>query len=147
MSFSIRKFRKPDIGGMLQCWENASRIAHAFLPENFIEQERENIPTVYLPVADTWVAEFESRVVGFISLLGNEVGAIFVEPLFQGRGIGLSLMNKARDMHGNLEVEVFKENVVARRFYSVFGFEFQYEKIHHETGQKLFHLKYINPEK
>jgi putative acetyltransferase len=37
-------------------------------------------PKLYLPNADTWVAETNGAVVGFIALLGNFVGAIFVEP-------------------------------------------------------------------
>jgi len=74
-------------------------------------------------------------------LIGNEIGAIFVEPEFQGVGIGSALMNKARELHGNLEVDVFEDNSIGRKFYSSYGFEPLFENIHEETGNNLLRLK------
>ena len=97
---------------------------------------------MYLPISDTWVAESDGTVVGFISLLGNEVGAIFVEPTSHGRGLGRALMDKAREIHGDLEVEVFKANPIGRNFYSAYGFTLMHEKDHEESGNRLLRLKY-----
>ncbi|MEL7034700.1 MAG: GNAT family N-acetyltransferase [Cyanobacteria bacterium J06592_8] len=127
----------------MSAWENASKIAHPFLTEEFLERERYNIPNVYLPNADTWVAENEEEVIGFIALIGSEVGAIFVQPCFQGRGVGFALMNKAQELHGNLEVEVFKDNAIGRQFYSSYGFKYLEEKLHEPTGKQLLRLKFI----
>ena len=77
------------------------------MTKEFLDKERYNIPNLYLPNADTWVADINRTIVGFIALLGNEVGAIFVEPKFQGTGVRTALMNKAQEIHGDLEVEVF----------------------------------------
>lgn len=142
MEHTIRQYKKPDLNGLLSCWENASRIAHPFLTEEFMHKERHNIPNMYLPNADTWVSEINGVVVGFIALLGNEVGAIFVEPDFQDRGIGSALMNKGKELHGNLEVEVFEANSIGRLFYSNYGFKPLFEKIHEETGNKVLRLKF-----
>lgn len=142
MTHIIRQYRESDLAGILSSWENASKIAHPFLEEEFLEQERYNIPNMYLPNADTWVAEVNDIVVGFMALIGNEVGAIFVEPDFQGKGLGKSLMDKAKAIHGALEVEVFKENHIGRKFYSVYGFEQIEEKTHEQTGNKLLRLRF-----
>lgn len=142
MTISIRKYRKKDLNGVLSSWKNASKVAHPFLTKEFLDKERHNIPNVYLPNADTWVAELNGSVIGFIALIGNEVGAIFVEPEFHGMGVGRALMDKAQALHGDLEVEVFQANAKGRKFYSDYGFKPWVEKIHDETGNKVLRLKF-----
>ena len=139
---TIRQYAEADLNGVLSSWENASRIAHPFLTKIFLDKERYNITNVYLPNADTWVAEIDGLVVGFIALLDNEVGAIFVDPEFHGAGFGKALMDKAQEIHGNLEVEVFEANLTGRKFYSSYGFELFIEKTHEETGNKMLRLKF-----
>ena len=142
MELIIREYTDQDLARVLSAWESASKVAHPFLTEQFLEQERQNIPDMYLPNADTWVAEHEGEVVGFIALIGNEVGAIFVSTEFHGKGAGYALMNKAQELHGDLVVEVFKDNKIGRNFYSKYGFEFSSESVHEQTGNYLLRLKY-----
>lgn len=142
MTHVIRHYEESDLDGVLSAWESASKIAHPFLKEEFLETERYNIPNVYLPNTDTWVAEVDGTVVGFIALMGNEVGAIFLDPEFQGAGIGKSLMDKARELHETLEVEVFKANSIGRKFYDRYGFQFLAESIHEPTDQAVLRLKF-----
>lgn len=106
-----------------------------------MEQERSNIPNVYLPQAETWVWEAGGRVVGFISLLGNEVGALFVDPNRQRSGIGAALIDKARALRGELEVEVFERNLVGRSFYAKAGFQLMQQKVHDQTGFDILRLR------
>lgn len=123
-------------------WDNATKLAHPFFTKKFVEQERYNIPNVYIPNADTWVVSKNGKVVGFIALIGNEVGGLFVDPSFHGRGLGNALMDKARELHSTLEVEVFKENSIGRRFYNRYGFKLQEEKLHEETGCLTLRLSF-----
>lgn len=142
MQRAIRRYHAEDLEAVLWSWESASRIAHPFLEEEFLAQERENIPNLYLPNAETWVVEQGGQVVGFIALIGSEVGAIFVAPEFQGTGAGRALMDRAHELRGDLEVEVFKANAIGRKFYADYGFEVLTEKIHEPTGQSLLRLKF-----
>ena len=119
----IRRYRPQDCEPVLSVWAAASALAHPFLSEGFLEQERQDIRNVYLPRAETWVWEADGHVVGFISLRGNEVGAVFVDPRFQRSGIGWALLDHARALRGDLEVEVFSENRIGRAFYAKYGFE------------------------
>ena len=142
MSTIIRQYHHNDLTSVLSAWENASKIAHPFLTSEFTNQERENIPNLYLPNADTWVAEVDNVVVGFIALIGNEVGAIFVQPEFHAKRFGKALMDKAKTLHSTLEVEVFKANTIGREFYNQYGFEFMQETVHEATGNQLLRLSY-----
>lgn len=138
----VRPYRAADIEGVLAAWEHASRLAHPFLTEDFLDAERERIPSLYIPNTDVWVAEVGGAVVGFIALAGNEVGAIFLDPACHGQGIGKALMDQAASLHATLEVEVFEANWVGRAFYDRYGFEFLERKKHGETGNMLLRLAY-----
>lgn len=137
----IRKYQPADCEDVLRVWEEATAVAHPFLSEEFLELERHNIPNVYLPNAETWVWVADEQVVGFISLLGNEVGAIFVAPGFHRSGIGLALMDRARALRGALEVEVFERNLLGRAFYAKLGFELMHRKVHDQTGFEVMRLQ------
>jgi len=144
MTHTIRQYKESDLKGVLSSWENASKIAHPFLSQSFLEQESYNIPNVYLPNTDTWVADIKGRIVGFIALMGNEVGALFVEPEYHGCGIGFALMNKAKTLNNCLEVEVFKANAIGCKFYSNYGFRPLLEKVHADTGEQVIRLQFSN---
>jgi putative acetyltransferase len=131
-----------DLQAVLSSWERATRLAHGFMTDEFIAQERKNVAEIYLPNTDTWVVEIDGKVEGFIALMGNEVGAIFLQPECHGRGAGKALMDKAQELHGELEVEVFKANTLGRKFYAQYGFEQLAEKLHEPTGQQLLRLKF-----
>ena len=139
---NIRHYNDSDLEAVLSSWEIANRLAHPFMADEFIAQERINVAEIYMPNTDTWVVEVDGNVEGFIALMGNEVGAIFLQPKFHGKGVGKALMDKAQEIHGDLEVEVFKENSIGRKFYSQYGFEFIEEKFHEPTGQKVLRLKF-----
>jgi putative acetyltransferase len=142
MSHTVRPYQDSDLQDLLTSWDLATAAAHPFLTEDFLTRERFNIPNLYLPMADTWVVEQEGKVIGFIALIGNEVGAIFVRPDCHGTGAGRALMDHASTLHENLEVEVFKENAIGRKFYSSYGFKVLSERVHDETGNELLRLRY-----
>ena len=137
----IRKYFNDDLDAVLSSWESAARLAHPFLEEDFLSQERKNLPDLYLPNAETWVADIDGEVVGFIALIGSEIGGLFLQPSYHGKGIGRALVDKVREIHGTLEVEVFSENSIGRRFYASYGFVEMEEKIHDPTGQKVLRLR------
>jgi putative acetyltransferase len=55
------------------------------MTEEFIAQERINVAESYMPNTDTWVVAIDGNVVGFIALMGNEVGALFLNQSFMAR--------------------------------------------------------------
>lgn len=139
----IRPYQASDLQDILDAWYQASLIAHPFLSEEFLLEERGTIRDVYLPKAQTWVYEEEGKPVGFISLNGNEVGGIFVHPARQRQGIGRALMDQARSLHETLELEVFAANAIGRAFYAQYGFVPTRQFIDGETGHLMIRLRSI----
>lgn len=138
----IRQYENSDLDAVLASWETATRLAHPFMTDEFIAQERINVAEIYMPNTDTWIVDIDGNVEGFIALMGNEVGAIFLQPKYHGKGAGKALMDKAQELHGDLEVEVFKANSIGRKFYSRYGFKHLDEKLHEPTGQQVLRLKF-----
>ena len=137
----IRPYRPDDLEDVHDVWEQASRVAHSFLEDDFFENERVEIERQWLPMAETVVYDVAGKVVGFVSLIGDEVGAIFVLPDHQGRGIGTALMDRARASRPFLELDVFEANAIGRRFYDAYGFEFVRRHVHEPTGQPQLRLR------
>jgi len=137
----LRPHTADDVSAILDVWYRASLIAHPFLSEEFLASERREIEAEWLPIAETTVCEIDGRVVGFLSLVGDEVGAIFVDPRHQRRGAGRALMDHARTVRNELEVAVFEENAIGRSFYDGYGFEFVERRTNEETGHPELRLR------
>lgn len=73
---------------------------------------------------------------------GYDLKNLVNQPNCHGQGIGKALMDKAQEIHGNLELDVFKINTIGRNFYSKYGFKQLEEKLHEQTGQQVLRLKY-----
>ncbi|MDH3681675.1 MAG: GNAT family N-acetyltransferase [Acidimicrobiia bacterium] len=142
----IRPYTTDDLDRALDVWYRASLIAHPFLTEEFLAAEREEIADRWMPIAETFVFELDGRVVGFVSLIGNEVGAIFVDPDLHGSGIGRALMDQARASRPFLELDVFEANEIGRRFYDAYGFRLTGRHVHEPTGQTELRLRLDGPE-
>ena len=140
VEYKIREYQEQDLDALLSTWENATRVAHPFMTEAFIKESGIEIAKIYLPMSKTWVVTTDKGTIGFISLIGNEVGGLFVQPKYHRHGLGKMLMDKALETHQKLEVEVFKENPIGRAFYEKYGFKFLEEAFHEPTKQKTLRL-------
>ena len=143
----IRKHKETDSDAIIDVWFAASLLATPFLSEEFLSEERGNIRNIWLPKAETWVFENDGNVIGFLSLIGDEVGAIFVHPDSQGKGIGRALMDHAANLRGDLFLDVFEENTIGRRFYDRYGFQFARKHIHKQSGHVQIRMHYTPDKK
>jgi len=69
-------------------------------------------------------------VVGFIALIGNTVGGLFLQPAHHGKRLGKLMVDKAQDLYGDLVVDVLKKNLIGWKGYTQYGFKRIEEKIH-----------------
>lgn len=131
----IRQYRTEDTDALVLIWQNANALAHSFLAEDFVAQVSQDMRNVYLPNAEIWVLEENETSLGFIALIGNEIGGLFLEPSFHGRGFGKALTDHAVALHGPLRVEVFEKNAVGRHFYDRYGFVETERYVHEQSGE------------
>src|SRR5437763_9730962 len=73
--------------------------------------------------AARWIAQVEHEIVGYMLIDGENLDHLYVRPGWQRRGVGLSLLNKAKALSsGRLELWTFQRNANARAFYETQGF-------------------------
>ncbi|MBT6089732.1 MAG: GNAT family N-acetyltransferase [Rhodospirillaceae bacterium] len=138
----IRKYKNSDVDAVVSVWRTASDLAHPFLSEAFQDKEQENVRNVYPQFAEIWVKEIEDKVVGFVALIENEVGAIFLDPNLHGQGIGREMMDFVIGQKGSVSLDFFKENEIGRRFYDRFGFVETKEYLHEDSGKMVITLEF-----
>lgn len=134
MEISIRPLQEADLDTVVDLWLKSSIKAHSFIEASFWEGQVNAMREVYIPSADTWVADYEGMLVGFVSLNEEMLAALFVHPFFQGNGIGKQLLQFAMEQSDSLVLSVYKENKRAMDFYRKQGFEAVQEQVDKHTG-------------
>jgi len=136
----IRKHVENDLEQIMKIWDASSTLAHPFLNSAFVEKVKSDMRNIYIPDSETWVYENDLGVIGFISMIDDEIGGLFVLPQYQSSGIGTKLVNYVSQLHEKLEVEVFEKNQIGRSFYNKYGFEIIKEYMHEDSGEMLLRL-------
>ena len=137
----IRKHEDKDLEPILDIWYQSSTLAHPFLDDAFVEKVKKDMREMYIPNSETWVYEEDDTVIGFIGMMGNEIGGLFVFPGHQSKGVGTQLVKYISKYHDELEVEVFKENKIGRAFYDKHGFTIIKEFYHEESKHDVMRMK------
>lgn len=130
----IRTYRETDLEEMIRIWYDASIIAHPFMPSSFWASHKSVMKEKYLPLAENYVFEQEGKVMGFISLVGEKVCALFIAPEAQGKGTGKALLEHAKVLKGRLSLKVYRDNKRAIIFYEKIGFKATDEEVDEYTG-------------
>jgi len=138
----IRPRTDRDIEAILDIWLKASIKAHDFVPDEFWEAQVEDMRTLYIPASETFVFEQNADVVGFYSLHGDTLAAIFVLPELQGQGIGKQLLDHAKTQKPTLSLSVYTENEASCGFYLSQGFKTVSEQIDEHTGCPEYTMKF-----
>jgi putative acetyltransferase len=138
----IRKREEKDTDEIMNVWYQASSLAHPFLEADYVEKAKKDLRDVYIPNTETWVYEENSSVIGFISMIGNEIGGLFVLPNKHFKGIGTRLVDFIKELHVELEVEVFERNAIGRAFYEKYGFLQIGRYYHTESNNDILRLHY-----
>lgn len=136
----IRDYNQSDADQIVEIWRSSSAVAHPFLPNEFIETEASNLRNIYLGLAETRVMEINGTIVGFIAMLGTEIGGLFLHPQQHGQGLGWAMVSDAMTRLGSLSVEVFEQNEIGRKFYAACGFRHLSTSIHEQTGEPIMKL-------
>ena len=110
---------------VLDIWLSASIKAHDFITKDYWISQVGDMENIYLPNSESYVFEQNRDVIGFYSLYGNHLAAIFVSTKEQSQGIGTMLITHAkqqRKQRKQLSLSVYKENEASYQFYLKQGF-------------------------
>lgn len=136
----IRKREEKDNDEIMNIWYETSSLAHPFLDAHFVETVKQEMREMYIPNTKTWVYQDNHVVIGFVSMIGNEIGGLFVLPKNHSQGIGTQLVNFVRELYGELEVEVFEKNTIGRAFYAKYGFIQTHQYYHSKSNNEILRL-------
>ncbi len=68
-------------------------------------------------MSETYVAISNNDIVGFISLMDEYLGAIFIKTSTQRKGIGTLLIDYVKRIHNSLQLKVYIKNENTIKFY------------------------------
>lgn len=120
----IRLLTAGDCGDAAEVWWRA-RMAAAGMPEpvHTFDEVLRWFCEVLLPDGQTWIAEDGGRLVGVLTLDGDELDQLYVVPEASGQGVGSMLVDLAKALRPDgLALWTFESNVAAQEFYRRRGF-------------------------
>ena len=118
----LRAYAEPDRDACLAIWRAASETGHPFLTRAELDADQLLVRDIYLSKAAITLACDGAGPVGFIALIDDFIGGLFVQPGRHRQGVGRLLVAAALQQAGPLRVEVYAANRKARRFYEALGF-------------------------
>ena len=119
---------------MIDIWLQGSRLAHSFIPYEFWLDRVDDMKSIYLPKAESYVCDHENDLVGFVSLAECHLAALFVLPSAQGRGYGRSMLEFAKGRRQALSLCVYSQNRRAVEFYEKAGFRVVESRLDAHSG-------------
>lgn len=99
------------------------------------ELRNENLESVFIALKDApylkyflscniYVAEKDEQVMGFIGCGRHRIEFLYIDPAFQGQGIGTELMSFVlNELPRPVKLAVFTNNQAAKNLYKKFGFK------------------------
>lgn len=138
MSFQIRDMKEEDIKEVQQVaktsWNDTYRgLIPEYIQENFLNSAySDEMMKRRLAVSSLYVAEADGKIVGFTNFSkvkegGKvELGAIYLLPVIQGKGVGTALVNEGIEKAKNASkvfINVEKENEKGVNFYKAKDFK------------------------
>ena len=135
----IRKFQNRDLPRVMEIWLASNLEAHHVVSSEYW-LGKQNLVQTLLPQSNVYVFLYNGMIVGFMGLHDDFIEGLFVDRMHRSRGIGGSLMDFVKSVHGVLALHVYKENVRAYEFYLKNGFTVSREWDDEETGKRVFEM-------
>src|SRR5262245_24804385 len=120
----IRRAIPADRDALVDIWLRSVRATHTFLTEDDVHSLLPHVRD-YLSSdeSELWVLCSDAGVLmGFMGMSGSKMESLFLAPEFHRSGGGRRLVRHAREVRGELTVDVNEQNPAAVRFYEACGF-------------------------
>ncbi|MEG6586773.1 N-acetyltransferase [Dendrosporobacter sp. 1207_IL3150] len=140
----IKEFEMLDTKEVMDIWLDANIAAHSFIPQEYWIDNYKVVEETYLPSSQTFVYQQANTIKAFISIVnGSFIGALFVSPECQGKGIGKELINYCKSIYSTLELAVYSQNKSAVEFYKHCGFTIIAEQPNEDSGFNEYIMSWV----
>lgn len=120
---AFREATPADHGRMFDIWHAAVVATHHFLSEAYVAEIADVVKNQYLPNAAFTVFVDENDLpLGFMGCTDNNIDSLFVDPGCHGQGIGKRFIERAKNEHDTVTVQVNEQQLQAHAFYNRCGF-------------------------
>jgi putative acetyltransferase len=110
-----------DYPEIIDVWEQSVRATHHFLPEEYLQQIKTLLPSIF-PAVPIFIAKTDNKITGFLGVAEKKIEMLFIHPGSRGKGIGKQLTEFAiHELQAN-KVDVNEQNEQATGFYQRMGF-------------------------
>ena len=118
----IRELKPADLDRVMDIWLTGNLDAHGFLPREYWLSQRAVVRAALQRTSVYCAVDTNGKVQGFIGLTGNYVNGLFVDRRHRRQGIGRQLIDFAKHRTDQLELDAYRQNENAVRFYRQQGF-------------------------
>jgi GNAT superfamily N-acetyltransferase len=121
----IRPLEPYDTEEAAAVWWRSRHAPDSQVPASTHTEEgvRKWFADVLLPDGQTWVALDDGRIVAVLTLDGDDLDQLYVDPVAARLGVGSSLVELAKDLRpSGLALWTFQSNTRAQAFYRHHGF-------------------------
>lgn len=135
-NWEIRIAKEEELDRLVDIWLEGSLKAHDFIDAAHWQENREAMRGLYLPLSNNFVVLEKGEIIGFLSLMGDYIAALFVLPDYQRKGYGKLLLDFAKGMNTRLQLKVYKKNKAACAFYEKHDFHLINRTVDEATGEE-----------
>jgi GNAT superfamily N-acetyltransferase len=119
----LRRASLDDMPALARLHRHTVQTSLPFLPTlHSPEEEAWWFAESLFPANEIWLAEDAAGPAGYIAFRPGFIEHLFIDPARQNAGLGLALLEKAREAYAELSLWTFQQNAKARRFYERHGF-------------------------
>lgn len=105
-----------------------------YLPKIHTYDETKKFIEDLVKSGNTFVIKKENKIVGFIEIENEWLHHLYISPIFQNKGYGKMLLDKAKELSPKeLRLWVFEDNKNAIKFYQREGFKLEKKRNQKET--------------
>jgi putative acetyltransferase len=111
-----------DYSSIIELWEVSVRATHHFLPEDYLQEIKQLLPTIFPHVHIYIWQDNGGAIKGFAGVTGDKMEMLFVHPGSMKRGLGRLLAEYCIHTLKADKVDVNEHNAEAVKFYKKIGY-------------------------
>src|SRR5215470_15333773 len=110
-----------DYAAIIELWELSVRATHHFLPEDYLQEIKQLLPTIF-PHVQIYTWQEAGTIKGFVGVAGDKMEMLFIHPGSMGQGLGRMLADYCIRTLNADKVDVNEHNAEAVKFYKKIGY-------------------------